>query len=224
MEATATSRPTTPLRVQARADARADGRRVSTRRCIASGELREKSDLLRFVVAPDRAVVLDLAGKLPGRGLWLLPRRDMIDRACGRNLFARAARGPVNVPDDFAQQVVQALRRRCLDLVGLARRGGLVTAGYERVRSKLAAGRAAALVQAVDAAPGGRRKLTALAESATPGLPVVEVFTAGELGRVLGRDVAVHVVLAPGTLTDRFISEVARLSAAAGSEDSETRT
>ncbi|MDH3593482.1 MAG: DUF448 domain-containing protein, partial [Rhodospirillales bacterium] len=77
-------------------------------------------DLLRFVIAPDGGVVLDLAGKLPGRGLWCLPRRDMIDRACGRNLFARAAKASVSVPGDFAEQVVRALRQRCLDLIGLA--------------------------------------------------------------------------------------------------------
>jgi predicted RNA-binding protein YlxR (DUF448 family) len=181
-------------------------------------------DLLRFVVAPDGGVVLDLAGKLPGRGLWLLPRRDMIDRACERRLFARAARAPVNMPGDLAEQVVRALRQRCLDLIGLARRGGLVTAGFEKVKSRLAAGRAAALIQAVDAAPGGRRKLSALAGSVVPGLPVVEVFTAVELGRVLGRDAAVHVALAPGTLADRFISEVARLRAAAGNENTDTKT
>lgn len=220
MTATLTRRRSAPQP----AETGAKGGRVSTRRCIASGELHETRDLLRFVLAPDGGVVLDLAGKLPGRGLWLLPRRDMIDRACGRRLFARAARAPVNVPGDLAEQVVQALRRRCLDLIGLARRGGLVTAGFERVKSRLAAGRAAALIQAVDAAPGGRRKLSALAGSATPGVPVVEVFTAGELGRVLGRDAAVHVVLTPGTLADRFISEVARLRAAAGSENTDTKT
>jgi ribosomal protein L7Ae-like RNA K-turn-binding protein len=148
----------------------------------------------------------------------------MIDRACERNLFARAARAPVGVPSDLAEQVVQALRQRCLDLIGLARRSGLVTAGYEKVRSKLVAGRAAALVQAVDAAPGGRRKMSALAETVMPGLPVVETFTTGELGRVLGRDAAVHVVLAPGTLAERFVSEAARLNAAAGSENTDTRT
>jgi predicted RNA-binding protein YlxR (DUF448 family) len=205
------------------AEAGAEGGRASTRRCIASGALHDRRDLLRFVVAPDGCIVLDLAGKLPGRGLWLLPRRDMIDRACERKLFARAAKVPVRVPDDLAERVVRALRQRCLDLIGLARRGGLVAAGYEKARSRLAAGRAAVLIQAADAAPGGRRKLSALAGSAMPGLPVVEVLTAGELGRVLGREAAVHVVLAPGALADRFISEVARLSAATGSENTDPK-
>lgn len=195
------------------------GRGASSRRCIASGAVLDKSELMRFVVGPGGSVVPDLGGKLPGRGLWLLPRRDMLDKACRRNLFARAARAPVGVPGDLAEQVARALRRRCLDLIGLARRAGLVTAGYQKVRSQLAAGRACVLVQARDAARGGREKLAALAKAAAPAGPVVEVFSAEELGRVLGRDSAVHVVLAPGPLTDRFVVEAARLAAVAGGDD-----
>lgn len=193
-----------------------DGRRAPTRRCIASGAVLDKSELLRFVVGPDGCVVPDLGGELPGRGLWLLPRRDMIEKACRRNLFARAARTPVGVPGDLAEQVARAYRRRCLGLIGLARRAGLVTAGYQKVRSQLAAGRAAVLVQARDAALGGREKLAALARASGLSGPVVEVFGAEELGQILGRDSAVHVVLAPGALTDRFLAEVARLEAVAG--------
>lgn len=191
---------------------------TASRRCIASGAVLAKSELLRFVVGPGGNVVPDLGGKLPGRGLWLLPRRDMLDKACRRNLFARAARARVAVPGDLPEQVTRALRRRCLDLMGLARRAGLVTAGYQKVRSQLTAGRAAVLVQARDAALGGREKLAALARASGLAGPIVEVFDAGELGRVLGRDSAVHVVLAPGGLTDRFVVEVERLEALTGSD------
>ncbi len=197
------------------------GKATPTRRCIASGELHVKSELLRFVVGPDGQVVLDLAGKLPGRGLWLLPRRDMLNKACARNLFARAAKAPVTVPADLAEHVVRAQRDRCLDLIGLARRAGLVAAGYEKVRSRLAGHRAGVLVQAVDASPGGRRKLSGLARAA---VPVVEAFTAEELGRTLGREAIVHVALAPGPLTDRFVVEVARLAAVVGGGDDDGRT
>ncbi len=200
------------------------GRGAARRRCIASGAELDKSELLRFVIGPGGSVVPDLGGKLPGRGLWLLPRRDMLDKACRRNLFARAARAPVGVPGDLAEQVARALRRRCLDLIGLARRAGLVTAGYQKVRSHLIAGRAAVLVQARDAALGGREKLAALARASGLVGPAVEMFDAEELGRVLGRDSAVHVVLAPGGLTDRFIAEAARLEAVTGSDTTQIGT
>ena len=187
---------------------------AAMRRCLASGEVRPKAELLRFVISPDGAAVPDLAGKLPGRGFWLLPRRDMLDKACDRRLFSRAARAPVEVPRDLADQVERALRDRCLDLLGLARRAGVLTAGYEKVRSRLSQGSAAVLVEAADGAAGGRGKLEAFVRGAMPDLPIVALFSAAELGQAVGRESAVHVLLAPGRLAEKFLAESARYAAA----------
>lgn len=187
---------------------------AALRRCLASGEVRPKRELLRFVVAPDGAVVPDVAERLPGRGLWLSPRRDMIDLACTRNLFARAAKAPVRVPTDLAAQVERLLRRHCLDLLGLARRGGAVARGYDASAVWLGDGAAGLLLQAADAAEGGRRKLRALARAHA--VPVVEIFRAEELGQALGRDALVHVALAKGGMTVRLNEELARLGALCG--------
>ncbi len=186
------------------------------RRCIASGQVRPKEELLRFVAGPDGRIVPDLAGRLPGRGLWLTPRRDMMEKACKRNLFAKAARARVRVPDDLIGQVDRLMASRCLDLLGLARRAGAAVAGYEKAASWLAAGKAGVLFQAVDAAEGGRRKLRALARAAGPHVPVIELFTAQELGRALGRGAAVHVAVAPAGILARLTRETARLSALRG--------
>ncbi len=186
------------------------------RRCIASGQVRPKEELLRFVAGPDGWIVPDLSGRLPGRGLWLTPRRDMMKKACERNLFAKAAKAPVRVPDDLIGQVDRLMASRCLELLGLARRAGAAVAGYEKAASWLAAGKAGALFQAVDAAEGGRRKLRALARAAGPHVPVVELFTAEELGRALGRGAAVHVAVAPAGILARLTRETARLSALRG--------
>ena len=56
------------------------------RRCLASGKVLPKGCLLRFVVGPDGQLVPDLAERLPGRGLWLQARQDMMEKACARNL------------------------------------------------------------------------------------------------------------------------------------------
>ncbi len=200
-----------------------DGR-TTTRRCIASGELHAKGDLLRFVVAPDGSLVFDVAGKLPGRGLWLLTRRDMLDKARARKLFARAARAAVVVPEDLPEQVARALRERCLGLLGFARRAGELTGGYEKVRSWLSGGRVGLLFQAADAAEGGRQKLRALARAVAPAPPVVAIFTAEELGRALGREAMVHVAIAPGLLAKRLAAEVARLQAIVLDDAGEIRT
>jgi hypothetical protein len=197
---------------------------AAMRRCLASGEIRPKAELLRFVISPDGDAVPDFAGRLPGRGFWLLPRRDMIDKACDRRLFSRAARVSVKVPQDLADQVERALRERCLDLLGLARRSGVLTAGYEKVRSRLSSAPAGALVEAADGAAGGRGKLEAFVRGAMPDLPIVALFSATELGRALGRESVVHVLLARGRLAEKFLAESARYAAAKEGETNKTLT
>jgi hypothetical protein len=193
----------------------------SLRRCIASGDRKPPAELLRFVVGPDGTIVPDLACKLPGRGLWLSPRRDMIDKACIRNLFAKAAKSTVRVPEDLVSLVERLLNRRCLELISLAKRAGQLVAGHDKVKAWLAAGRAGLLIQAADAADDGRGKLRALGRAVTPGLPVLELFDAEQLGRTLGRPASVHIAVAPGGFADRIVAEAARL---AGVRNGDTKT
>ena len=198
------------------AGARQGDTTASQRRCIASGEVRPKAELIRFVAGPDRTVVPDLAGRLPGRGLWLLPRRDHLERACARNLFARAAKAPLSVPADLPARVEKLLSRRCLELVGLANRAGQAVSGFERVTSRLASGGVAMLLAAVDTAEDGRRKLRAAARAQESAPQVVELFTAEELGRALGQAARAHVAIAPGGFAERLAMEAARLSGLRG--------
>lgn len=190
--------------------------RSPQRRCIASGEVRPKDELLRFVVGPDGAVVPDPAGRLPGRGLWLSPRRDMLEKACARNLFAKAAKAAVRLPDDLPGRTEGAVRRRFLELLGLANRAGQTVAGFQQVRGRLAAGEGAMLVHAVDAAEDGRRKVLALARARRPGLPTVAAFTAADLGGAVGRDAVVHLLVLPGGLAERLKTEAHRLAGLVG--------
>ncbi len=198
------------------AGARQGDTTASQRRCIASGEVRPKAELIRFVAGPDRTVVPDLAGRLPGRGLWLLPRRDHLERACARNLFARAAKAPLSVPADLPARVEKLLSRRCLELVGLANRAGQAVSGFERVTSRLASGGVAMLLAAVDTAEDGRRKLRAAARAQVSAPQVVEMFTAEELGQALGQAARAHVAIAPGGFAERLAMEAARLSGLRG--------
>ncbi len=58
--------------------------------------------MIRFVIGPGRVLVPDLSASLPGRGMWLSARADVLERARARGIFAKAARGPVAVPADLA--------------------------------------------------------------------------------------------------------------------------
>ena len=185
-----------------------DLRKGPNRRCIATGTVMPKESLLRFVVGPDNEVVPDVEGRLPGRGIWLSPRRDVVNTALSKRLFAKAARRAVSVPEDLADRIERLLTRRCLDALALARRAAQAVCGFEKVKAELKSGKVGVLVQAGDAAQDGRDKLKALA----PGVVVVDLFDAAELGAVFGRDHAVHVCVAPGGLARRLASEAVFLA------------
>ncbi len=186
----------------------ADSGADSLRRSIASRQRLPKARLVRFVIGPDSAVVPDLAECLPGRGLWLEASRDMVDTACARNLFAKAARSRAEIDAELANTVERLLARRCLDLIGLARRAAQAVAGFEKSCAVLRRGAAAVLVSAAESSPASRAKLRALAS----GLPCVTLFSAAELGAVFGRESVVHVVLTAGRLARSFLGEADRLA------------
>ena len=164
--------------------------------------------LLRFVVGPDGAIVPDIEARLPGRGLWLTARRDIVERAVAKRVFARAARRPVVAAPELADRVESLLARRCLDALGLARRAGLAVAGFDRVSDAVRRGQLGFLLVARDGAPGGTRRLAA------PGrdLPTAAILTAAELGAAFGRERIVHVAVAGGPLCDRLRRDLSRLA------------
>jgi predicted RNA-binding protein YlxR (DUF448 family) len=166
---------------------------------------------LRFVVGPDGQAVPDLRERLPGRGLWIVPRRDMIAAARRKKLFARAAKTAVELPEGLEDQVEELLKRQCLDLVSMARKAGEAVAGNEKVRSWLEKGRVALLLEAKDASEAGRKRMIGYARALEDGVTVWQLFEAAEMGRAFGRDQAVHVAVAPGGLADKLSRDAARL-------------
>ncbi|MFH5923245.1 RNA-binding protein [Roseomonas xinghualingensis] len=177
------------------------------RRCVVTRESLPKETMIRFVLGPDRVLVPDLAGRMPGRGMWLSARGDVLERALTRGAFMKAARGPVHPIPDLRTAIVDGLRRRIRDQVGLARRAGQAVVGFQQAREWLQAGRAALLVEAADGSASERSRLVG-----SHGVPVVTALEAAELGAVFGRDHAVHVAVASGRLAEGILREAARLA------------
>jgi predicted RNA-binding protein YlxR (DUF448 family)/ribosomal protein L30E len=180
----------------------------SQRRCIVTGELHDRSGLLRFVVGPNDELVADLASRLPGRGLWLTPRRDILERAISRRLFARSAHRAIMTPPGLADRIEALLVQRCFEMIGLARRAGVAVAGFEKAREAVRMGKVGLLFLALDGAGGGRRKICALGR----GLPIAIVLTATEMGTIFGRDHVVNIAIGDSGLTGRLITAAEKIA------------
>ena len=185
------------------------------RRCIVTGERLAKETMVRCVVGPDGSIVPDVGAALPGRGLWLTSRRDIVAAAVKKRAFDRAARRSVTIPADLADRIEMLLVQRCREAVGLARRSGKAVAGFEKVGQAIRKGGVGLLLAASDGAHDGRHKVAAMA----PGLPVMDRLNAAELGAAFGRDHVVHGAIGAGALAVRLQVDAARLAGFRASAD-----
>ena len=171
-----------------------------------TGETGPKAGLVRFVIGPDDSVVPDLAGKLPGRGIYVSADRGALEKAIAKRMFSRGARRQVTVPDGLLETVEAGLTRRLQDTIAMARKAGKAVAGYEKVRTMLDREEARVLLQACDGSERGKGKL-----STPEGGKWIGFLTADELGQAFARDRVIHAAVAAGTLARRIVEEAARL-------------
>ena len=89
-------------------------------------------------------MVPDLAEKLPGRGVWVGAKRELVLAARSRRLFSRALREPAaRAEPGLEDRVEAALARRLAESLGLARKAGRLVAGFEKTRARLREARSA---------------------------------------------------------------------------------
>lgn len=60
------------------------------RRCLITRERLPKERMIRFVLSPEQVVVPDLTARLPGRGIWLSARGDVVETARVHGSLTRA--------------------------------------------------------------------------------------------------------------------------------------
>ena len=193
------------------------------RRCIATMERRPQAEMIRFVLGPDSRVVPDVAARLPGRGAWVTASREALEQALRKGAFARAFKAQAKAGPDLVTQTEDLLVRGLLNMIGMAKRAGDLTLGFEQVREAVRSARPACLMEAANASEDQRRKVLALVrglygpqpgESAAdaPLPPVVACFSDEELGMALGRERVVHACLKQGRIAHAWMGELARLA------------
>ncbi|HLG85954.1 MAG TPA: RNA-binding protein [Alphaproteobacteria bacterium] len=183
------------------------------RTCIVTKAKADPEALIRFVLSPEGEVVPDLRHKLPGRGVWVSARADVIETAVKRQAFGRAFRAEVKVPPRLAEEIDVLLAQICLQALSLAKKAGQVVAGFFKVEAAIATGRVIGLVHARDASPDGGRKLShALMRASSEPRPEIKSFTSEQLSLALGSTNVVHAALTEGAASAAFLSHCRRLA------------
>lgn len=186
------------------------------RRCLVSGGIKPKEQMIRFVVGPDGAIVPDVAGKLPGRGLWVDADRALISQAIAKNLFSKAAKKKVLVSENTLELTQRLLAKRCLDLLGLAKSAGAVVTGQPQIEDALSKGALSSVLLANDAGNDCRKKLSRA-------IVTTSGFSRFELGEALGHAHLASVGLRIHPLTRKLEAECGRWQKVKGDRSVLTR-
>ena len=184
------------------------------RRCISSGEVCDKSDMIRFIVGPNNEVIPDISEKLPGRGIWVKSNRSFLEKALSKKLFIKSAKYKVSVRHDLINLVEAILLKSVLALISLSRKSGIAVSGYEKVKSTLLDGSASILIQAKDGSINQKSKLRPPNGSKS----YIDCLSSSELGEAFGRNYVVHASLTSGGLSKRVVHEALRLNNVRGFE------
>ncbi|PAL18103.1 RNase P modulator RnpM [Peribacillus simplex] len=82
-------------------------KKIPMRKCVATGEMKPKKELIRIVRSKEGEVSLDPTGKKSGRGAYLTLDRDIIELAKKKNVLA----------NHLSTQIDSSLYEQLLELV-----------------------------------------------------------------------------------------------------------
>ena len=191
------------------------------RRCVLSGRIAGRDELLRLAISPDGDVLPDAHAKAPGRGAWIGVTRAELGEALAngklKGALSRAFKsGALKVPEDLPERAELALTRALLDRLGLEMRAGKLILGSDRIANDARTGKVAALYHAADASDDGSRKLDQAFRvgSDAEGTGIVGIrlpLDRAALSVALGRDNVVHLALADRQSAERVAIPLRRL-------------
>lgn len=79
-------------------------RKVPLRKCVVSGEMKDKKAMIRVVRSKEGEVAIDPTGKKPGRGAYVSIDPDVAKKAQKNDTLSRVLN--VKVSADFYQELV----------------------------------------------------------------------------------------------------------------------
>ena len=150
-----------------------------------TGETDESTNLLRFVVGPDKSLTPDVLSKLPGRGAYTLPKPEYVKEALHKNRFAKHLGfykhlSPREI-DLFLSSLENLLQKNFIEQIGLFRKQGSAVAGAGNLKENQVA---KGLLIAADASKSEARKIMSLTRPSW----ILKNIPAETLGKAFARN------------------------------------
>ena len=158
--------------------------------CLSTGLKLDSKNLLKFVLAPDNSLTLDLMDNLPGRSFWITASREVLEASCKKGLFSETASCQVILRENFISYVETELVEQFNSTIGFCRRAGFLIWGFEKVKTALVKKEVILRIEALDGSKSEKRKLDSITI-----VPVLQSLYAYELATSFRRERLIHCAL-----------------------------
>lgn len=176
------------------------------RKCILTGEVKSKDELLRFTLISGGRVIPDFKKKLPGRGIYVSNSKQKLETAILKNQFAKATKGRARADLSLVDMTEALLKKKGLEAINLARKAGELVTGFDKVKDALGRGKVAFVLEACDAGADGHEKVLSMAK----GLDVFGLYTTEELDKALDKVNTVHAAFLKSEMSKTVYKELKR--------------
>ena len=78
-------------------------KKIPLRLCLGCRQMKPKKDLIRAVKSPEGEVTLDFTGKKSGRGAYICPDKDCLNRAIKNKALSRVF--STQIPDSIMEEL-----------------------------------------------------------------------------------------------------------------------
>ncbi|MGM0602840.1 MAG: RNase P modulator RnpM [Bacillota bacterium] len=82
-------------------------RRSPIRKCVGCGARRDKIELLR-IVNNKGEIIIDPGGKIPGRGAYLCPNMECLEKAVSKNKLSEALK--FEISDEIYEKISEEIK------------------------------------------------------------------------------------------------------------------
>ncbi len=158
-----------------------------------------------------QGVIIDYSERLPGRGAYVCPEMPCIGKALKEGSLSRAFKESIKPPriEDFVAELDKKINRKIASLLGMARKSGMVAAGFDSAIEAAMRDTVGLVIMAGDLSENTRKKAMEVGTGFTGRL--VEYSTKDMLGSMLGMDPVGIVFIKNKELSDSLKKEIRRL-------------
>lgn len=158
------------------------------RSCLGCRSVKNRNELLRFVLAPEGIPVPDLLSRLPGRGAYTCPDKECLKNAVARNQFKRAFKSDVGLisAEELIAVVVAKMEERIASYLSLANKAGRIVSGSDMVMQVLKKNRKDMVILiSTDISADIQKKVVSIAEKV--GVEYFSILDKDRIGALIGK-------------------------------------